>query len=271
MSDIAVSVSGIGKRYTINGARNQSSLAEQIQRYLPFGRPRAAVAPELTLAEDATEFWALRDVSLEVPEGEVLGILGRNGSGKSTLMKILARITAPTTGTVRMTGRIGAMLEVGTGFHPDFTGRENIFLNGAILGLPRAEIARHIDEIIEFSEIGAFIDNPVKRYSSGMFLRLAFSVLAHLDADVMLIDEITAVGDAGFARKSLDKIRQMVRSGRTVLFISHDMEAVRQLCDRCIVLDHGRIQETGEVDRCIRTYEALSRSQPVRLPIAAVG
>src|SRR2546421_12758153 len=192
------------------------------------------------------EVWALKDVSFQVKRGEVLGIVGRNGAGKSTLLKVLSRITNPTAGRVHLRGRVGSLLEVGTGFHPELTGRENVYLNGAILGMPRREIARKFDEIVAFAEVERFIDTPVKRYSSGMYLRLAFAVAAHLDPDVLLVDEVLSVGDAEFQRKSLGKMREVTGEGRTILFVSHNMAAIRALCDRVILLDAGRVVLDGD-------------------------
>jgi lipopolysaccharide transport system ATP-binding protein len=255
MTGDAITLNAIGKCYRLHHASHRPSLAEMLGRRLRrlAGTPSEAAVPP---------FWALRDVSFTVGEGEVLALLGRNGSGKSTLLKVLARITPPSEGTAELQGRVGALLEVGTGFHPDLTGRENVRLNGAILGLSRDDVDDRMDEILAFSEIGDFADLPVKHYSSGMFARLAFSVMAHLDADILLVDEVTAVGDAGFARKSLAKIREMVRSGRTVVYVSHDMRAVRQLCDRGAVLDRGELVLAGPVEACIRHYERLCQDGP---------
>lgn len=266
---VAVTMRGIGKRYRLDGPQSQDSLAAVLERGL--SRLRGVRVEPAPAPLGDRDFWALRGIDLAVHQGEVLGVLGRNGSGKSTLLKILARITPPTEGTAELHGRVAAMLEVGTGFHPDLTGRENAFLNGSILGLSRRRIAGRMDEIAAFAEIGRFLDVPVKHYSSGMFLRLAFSVLAHLEAEILLIDEITAVGDAGFERKSLAKLREMVGSGRTVLYISHDMQAVRSLCDRCIVLDRGRLHDEGDVERCIRVYEWLCRRGPLEHDRRAMG
>jgi ABC-type polysaccharide/polyol phosphate transport system ATPase subunit len=200
------------------------------------------------------EIWSLRDVSLAVEEGEAVGIIGRNGSGKSTLLKILSRITAPTEGRVRTRGRIGSLLEVGTGFHPELTGRENVRLNGAVLGMSRREVNRKFDEIVEFAGIGAYIDTPVKRYSSGMYLRLAFSVAAHLEADILLVDEVLAVGDADFQRRCLGKMSEVERSGRTVIFVSHNLDAVIRLCRRAVWLDGGRVRAAGATDQVVNAY-----------------
>jgi lipopolysaccharide transport system ATP-binding protein len=201
-----------------------------------------------------TTIWALKDINLDVQPGEVVGIIGRNGAGKSTLLKILSRVTEPTTGRVDLYGRVGSLLEVGTGFHPELTGRENIFLNGAILGMKRAEIERKFDEIVAFAEVDEFIDTPVKRYSSGMFLRLAFSVAAHLEPEILVVDEVLAVGDASFQRKCLRKMSEVAKEGRTVLFVSHNMGAIQGLCSRAIWLAAGRIEGDGEVHRVVADY-----------------
>ena len=198
---------------------------------------------------------ALEDINLEVKKGEAVGIIGHNGAGKSTLLKLLSRVTAPTDGTIYLNGRIASMLEVGTGFHPELTGRENIYMNGAILGMTRAEIDRKFDEIVEFSEVAKFIDTPVKRYSSGMYVKLAFSVAAHLDSEIMIMDEVLAVGDMSFQKKCLTKMRSAAKDdGRTVLYVSHNMSTIRNLCDRCIVMDHGRIIFNGDVEEAIALY-----------------
>ena len=198
--------------------------------------------------------WALQDVSLELARGEVLGIIGRNGAGKSTLLKILSRVTAPTSGRIRVKGRVASLLEVGTGFHPELTGRENVFLNGAILGMTKAEVARKFDEIVAFSEIEDFIDTPVKRYSSGMYVRLAFAVAAHLDPEILVVDEVLAVGDAGFQKRCLGKMGDVAKSGRTVLFVSHNMPSILNLCSRAIWMGSGRKQRDGEPDEVVKAY-----------------
>jgi lipopolysaccharide transport system ATP-binding protein len=200
------------------------------------------------------EIWALRDVSFDVDEGEVLGVIGRNGAGKSTLLKVLTRITTPTKGRAVIRGRVGSLLEVGTGFNPELTGRENIFLNGSILGMKRREIQGKLDDIVEFSGVGKFIDTPVKRYSSGMYVRLAFSVAAHLEPDILLVDEVLAVGDAEFQQRSLGRMEVLSGSGRTVLFVSHNMQAINQLCDRAILLDGGRVVEDGDASKVVTHY-----------------
>lgn len=207
-------------------------------------------------AEEAAEesFWALNDVSFEIQRGDIVGIIGRNGAGKSTLLKILSRITEPTTGYADVNGRIGSLLEVGTGFHPELSGRENIFLNGAILGMRRAEIEQKFDEIVAFAEVKKFIDMPVKHYSSGMYLRLAFAVAAHLEPEILLVDEVLAVGDAAFQNRCLGKMGDIAKGGRTVLFISHNMGAVRSLCNKGILLNEGRVAEAGEISKVIEQY-----------------
>jgi lipopolysaccharide transport system ATP-binding protein len=204
-------------------------------------------------------FWALEDVSFEVKEGEVVGIIGRNGAGKSTLLKILSRITEPTRGRADIFGRVGALLEVGTGFHPELTGRENIFLSGAILGMRKSEIARQFDAIVDFAEVEQFIDTPTKRYSSGMYTRLAFAVAAHLEPEILLVDEVLAVGDAAFQKKCLGKMEQVSGEGRTVFFVSHNTQAVRQLCTRGILLEHGRVAADGPTDSTLAVYNQKLR------------
>ena len=205
-------------------------------------------------------FWALRDVSFDVQQGEVLGIIGRNGAGKSTLLKILSRITEPTEGRVNLRGRVASLLEVGTGFHPELTGRENIYLNGAMLGMTRAEIKRKFDEIVAFAEVEKFLDTPVKRYSSGMYVRLAFAVAAHLEPEILIVDEVLAVGDAEFQKKCLGKMGEVARGGRTVLFVSHDLQAIMQLTKRTILLKSGCLEHDGPSPESIAVYRAKSRS-----------
>lgn len=242
--NIAINVENLSKRYLITdgslGAASRAGLAGNIFRR----RSRNA----------SSEFWAVRDLSFSIPKGQRVGIVGRNGAGKSTLLKMLSRITAPTTGTVRVRGNLSSLLEVGTGFHPELTGRENIFLNGAILGIPLAEIRKKFDEIVEFSGVEKFLDTPVKRYSSGMYVRLAFAVAAHLEPENLIVDEVLAVGDAQFQKKCLSKLREQGQNGRTVLFVSHNMHAVRQLCDRAIFLSEGRIVLDGDPDSVIERY-----------------
>jgi lipopolysaccharide transport system ATP-binding protein len=205
-------------------------------------------------AAGATEFWALRDISFEVEPGEVLGIVGRNGAGKSTLLKILSRIIKPTAGEIDMYGRSGSLLEIGTGFHPDLTGRENVFLNGAIIGMKRAEIKRKFDEIIAFAGVEKFLDVPIKYYSTGMHLRLAFAVAAHLEPDILILDEVMAVGDAAFQKKCLAKMKEVSREGRTVLFVSHDLMSVKQLCGRALLIESGKLLDVGDAGSVVTNY-----------------
>jgi lipopolysaccharide transport system ATP-binding protein len=203
---------------------------------------------------ESRDYWALRNVSFRVEPGEVLGVVGANGAGKSTLLKVLSRITRPTAGEIRVRGRVGSLLEVGTGFHPELTGRENVFLNGSILGMSRREVQRKFDQIVEFAEIGEFLDTPVKRYSSGMYTRLAFAVASHLEPEILVVDEVLAVGDAQFQQKCLGKMGQVSRSGRTVLFVSHSMTAIKALCTRAVLLEKGRVALDGEVDEVVNRY-----------------
>jgi len=224
----------------------------------------------MVLGDTVEEFWALKDVSFEVKRGEVLGVIGRNGAGKSTLLKILSRITEPTRGRVTLRGRVASLLEVGTGFHPELTGRENIFLNGAILGMTRAEIKQKFDEIVAFAEVEKFLDTPVKHYSSGMYVRLAFAVAAHLEPEVLIVDEVLAVGDAEFQRKCLGKMEEVSRrGGRTVLFVSHNMGVVTSLCPRVIWLDHGSAERDGSARAVIDDY--LQRGAPNGNPLIEMG
>ena len=248
MSATAIRIEGLSKRYRIGERQPYKSLRESIMRALskPF---RSGPG------EDAV-IWALKDVSLEIGEGEVVGLIGRNGAGKSTLLKILSRITEPTAGRVELHGRVGSLLEVGTGFHQELTGRENIYLNGAILGMRRAEIARKFDEIVDFAEVERFIDTPVKHFSTGMYLRLAFAVAAHLEPEILLVDEVLAVGDAAFQKKCMGKMGDVARGGRTVLFVSHNLAAVQALCQRAVLLRSGRMHLYGGVDEVVSTYHA---------------
>jgi lipopolysaccharide transport system ATP-binding protein len=244
-SDIALSIRGLSKSYTItHGGLKRPSFRELIVDRIrrPLHRP------------ETETFWALRDVSFEVARGDVVGIIGRNGAGKSTLLKILSRITEPTQGEIDVYGRIGSLLEVGTGFHPELTGRENIFLNGAILGMRRAEIRQRFNAIVEFAEIEQFLDTPVKRYSSGMYVRLAFAVAAHLDPEILIVDEVLAVGDAQFQRKCLGKMKDVASGGRTVLFVSHNIAAITTLCTAAVVLRKGQIVHAGHVDAGLKVY-----------------
>jgi lipopolysaccharide transport system ATP-binding protein len=237
----AIEVLSVSKEYFRGVHHTHTRLLSQV--ISQWGRTLLGKATGKDCATtDVEPFWALKDVSLTLEQGQVIGIVGRNGSGKSTLLKIIAQITAPTTGEVRITGRTGTLLEVGTGFHPELSGRENVYLNGAILGMSRAEIARKFDEIVDFSGVEAFIDTPVKRYSSGMHTRLAFSIAAHLDPEILIIDEVLAVGDAEFQRKCLAKMRDVTSDGRTVIFVSHSMTTVASLCTQCVLLDKGVVK-----------------------------
>ena len=254
--DIVIQAERVSKRYQL-GHTGGATLSEDLGALLARLRGRPDPRLPVGLVSDqrvGSEFWALRDVSFTVERGEMLGVIGRNGAGKSTLLKLLSRITLPTTGEIRMRGRMSSLLEVGTGFNPELSGRENIFLNGAILGMRRAEIQRKLDEIIAFSGIQHHIDTPVKRYSSGMKVRLGFSVAAHLEPEVLVIDEVLAVGDAEFQRKCMGKMKDVSRSGRTILFVSHNMTAVSTLCSRAIWLQQGRIEQDGPADQVVRSY-----------------
>jgi lipopolysaccharide transport system ATP-binding protein len=248
-SELAIQVRNLGKRYRLGGSRQPSyrSLRESLMNTLaaPLRRGHSGEAPEL---------WALRDVSFDVKQGEVLGIIGRNGAGKSTLLKILSRITEPTTGEADVHGRVGSLLEVGTGFHPELTGRENILLSGTILGMSRKDVQRRFDAIVDFAEVEQFLDTPVKRYSSGMYLRLAFSVAAHLEPDVLLVDEVLAVGDAAFQEKCMGRMGSVAREGRTVLFVSHNLAAVRQICNAGLVLARGQVVHYGTSASAVDAY-----------------
>jgi lipopolysaccharide transport system ATP-binding protein len=250
MSDIAIRAEGLSKLYRIGARERYQTLRDTVTDALtaPF-RPRAHRAEE-----QARTFWALRDVSFEVKHGEVVGIIGRNGAGKSTLLRILSRITEPTGGRVEVRGRVASLLEVGTGFHPELTGRDNIYLNGAILGMKKAEIERKFDEIVAFAEVEKFLDTPVKHYSSGMYVRLAFAVAAHLDPEILVIDEVLAVGDTQFQKKCLGKMGEAARSGRTVLFVSHQLAMVENLCSRAVLLDMGRTKFIGSAREAISVY-----------------
>jgi lipopolysaccharide transport system ATP-binding protein len=253
---IAIRVSHLSKEYRLGGPQE------------PYHTFRDAIINSLKAplkifhnTPSVEGFWALKQVSFEVNKGEVVGVIGRNGAGKSTLLKILSRITSPTGGTVELHGRVGSLLEVGTGFHPELTGRENIYLSGSILGMKRKEIDAKLNDIVSFSEIEKFLDTPVKRYSSGMYVRLAFAVAAHLEPEILLVDEVLAVGDAVFQKKCLGKMGDVAKEGRTVIFVSHNMSAVRQLCHSCILFDKGQIKEKGTPSTVIEHYLAMSSSE----------
>ena len=278
MSEVVISVENLSKSYRL-GAIGGGTLRADFSRWLAKMRgkedpnskiggvrnQKSEVRSQTSDLRSPTSdlFWALRDVSFEVKQGEILGIIGRNGAGKSTLLKILSRVTAPSSGQVKIKGRIASLLEVGTGFHPELTGRENIFLNGAILGMSKSEIKNKLDEIVDFSGVEQHIDTPVKRYSSGMYVRLAFAVAAHLEPKILIIDEVLAVGDAAFQKKCIGKIQSISeREGRTVLFVSHNLQAVRQICRRSVVLNQGQILFTGDVAIGINRYVGIQGDHP---------
>ena len=258
MKDIAIHVDGLSKQYHIGGPqKNYTRLGDQVIDALktPLRRVHKLWRGQTRSAADLDEtIWALKDVSFEIKQGEVVGIIGRNGAGKSTLLKILSQITEPTEGYADIYGRVGSLLEVGTGFHPELTGRENVYLNGAVLGMRKTEIDRKFDEIVAFAEIGKFLDTPVKHYSSGMQVRLAFSVAAHLEPEILLVDEVLAVGDAAFQNKCLGKMGEVVGMGRTVLFVSHNMAAVQSLCSRCLLINQGQLTFEGATTEVVQRY-----------------
>lgn len=266
VSDIVIRADHLGKRYLIG---HQSAaperyvtlrdmVASSLREIIRSARDIAA-GKEMVSGDEVEEFWALRDVSFEIRRGDIVGIIGRNGAGKSTLLKILSRITEPSEGRVEIKGRVASLLEVGTGFHPELTGRENIFLNGAILGMTRAEIRRKFDEIVAFAEVERFLDTPVKRYSSGMYVRLAFAVAAHLEPEILIVDEVLAVGDAEFQKKCLGKIKDVAGHGRTILFVSHNMGALTSICKDGILLENGRVVTCAPVESALRTYRSRRR------------
>jgi lipopolysaccharide transport system ATP-binding protein len=258
MNDVAICIENLGKQYHIGKKRKKyETLRDTLTDAFvaPFRRVSKLLHGQASGAAELDEaIWVLKDISLEIKHGEAVGVIGPNGAGKSTLLKILSRITEPTTGFVEIRGRVGALLEVGTGFHPELTGRENIYLNGAILGMKRVEIDHKFDEIVAFSGIERFIDTPVKHYSSGMYLRLAFAVAAHLEPEILLVDEVLAVGDAAFQKKCIGKMGKVAQEGRTVLFVSHNMGAITQLCERAIWLENGRIKLTGPSTEVVAAY-----------------
>lgn len=268
--DPAVEARGLGKRYVL---RHQSQgRYTSLRDVLAEGATRVvkrALGRQVASATFQEVFWALNGVSFVIGQGERVGIIGRNGAGKSTLLKILSRITEPSAGSVAIRGRVASLLEVGTGFHPELTGRENIYLNGAILGMAKAEIVRKFDEIVAFAEVERFLDTPVKRYSSGMYVRLAFSVAAHLEADILVVDEVLAVGDVQFQKKCLGRMEAVAQSGRTVLFVSHNMATITSLCSRCILLDAGRVAGDGAPSDVILRYYAGGASSPASFDTAS--
>jgi lipopolysaccharide transport system ATP-binding protein len=266
MSEIAIRVEGLGKEYHIGALRKQryNTLRDHVANAFaaPFRRAGKLLRGQATGAAELDEkIWALRDINFEVERGDVVGVIGHNGAGKSTLLKILSRITEPTAGMAEIHGRVGSLLEVGTGFHPELTGRENIFLNGAILGMARSEIAARFDEIVAFSEVEKFIDTPVKHYSSGMGLRLAFAVAAHLEPEILIVDEVLAVGDASFQHKCLGKMGEVAEAGRTVLLVSHNMGAITRLCERALLLSAGDLIHDGPATEVVAAY--LSAGRPI--------
>jgi lipopolysaccharide transport system ATP-binding protein len=252
MGDVAIQVDHLGKRYRIGERRERygtlrDALAQAVATSLRGWRHGAN-------RKSKAEIWALQDVSFEVRRGDVLAVIGRNGAGKSTLLKLLSRVARPTAGRAVIHGRVGSLLEVGTGFHPELTGRENVYLNGAILGMTRTEIERRFDEIVAFAEVERFLDTPVKRYSSGMYMRLAFAIAAHLEPEILLVDEVLAVGDAGFQRKCLGKMDEVAKEGRTVLFVSHNMATIQRLCHSALLLESGRVAACGTVSDVVQHY-----------------
>jgi lipopolysaccharide transport system ATP-binding protein len=261
MSDTIVQADNVGKRYHLGP---QEPLLRQLMRPLRawYHRRKYSAAGPPTPTTPNEEFWALRDVSFNIERGHVVGIIGRNGSGKSTLLKILSRITEPTTGRIELTGRVASLLEVGTGFHPDLTGRENIYMNGSLLGMRRKEINEKLDEIVTFADVDRFLDTPIKRYSSGMYTRLAFAVAAHLESEILILDEVLAVGDAGFQRKCLGKMNEASRQGRTVFFVSHNLPSILALCDRCMMLDKGVLVKEGPTTELTAFYQRSFYQKP---------
>ncbi len=261
MSDTVIRVEGLGKKYKIGHQRNGSDgLRHALNDLLTAPIRRLRQNGSTSRVAGSADFWALKDVSFNVAQGDVLGIIGRNGAGKSTLLKVLSRITEPTEGRVRIRGRVSSLLEVGTGFHPELTGRENVFLNGAILGMSKEEIKRKFDEIVAFAEVEKFLDTPVKRYSSGMYVRLAFAVAAHLEPEILIVDEVLAVGDESFQKKCLGKMDKVAQQGRTVFFVSHNMPSIKRLCNSVILLSSGRVVSSGSAGSVIGEYLRVNGS-----------
>lgn len=282
MSEVVIRAEGLGKKYQIahQGERPRyvalrDVLADKLlapKRWLASRASKAdGSSPGAGARQKSEEFWALKDISFEVKRGEALGIIGRNGAGKSTLLKLLSRITEPTEGRARIRGRVASLLEVGTGFHPELTGRENIYLNGSILGMSRVEIRKKFDEIVAFAEIARFLDTPVKRYSSGMYVRLAFSVAAHLEPEILVLDEVLAVGDMAFQRKCIDHMKRLARSGVTILLVSHNLFTVRAMCCRALVLSAGRLQFDGSAAEGVEIYQKNSQMEATSWALEVVG
>ena len=265
-SDIAIRAEGLGKKYIIGhqsaerGATLRDTIVRGVGELTRMGKAMVR-GQQIVAGDELEEFWALRDLDFEIKRGDVVGVIGRNGAGKSTLLKVLSRITEPTEGRVQINGRVASLLEVGTGFHPELSGRENIYLNGAILGMTRAEIRRKFDEIVAFSEVEKFLDTPVKRYSSGMYVRLAFAVAAHLEPEILIVDEVLAVGDAEFQKKCLGKMQDVAGEGRTVIFVSHNLATISSLCPQCILLDAGKIEIFAAADETIEKYAESNRTR----------
>ena len=272
MNDLAIKVDHVSKEYrlgAIGGATLKAELQSKIAKIRHKEDPNLKIGAK---SHDPNErFLALRDVSFEVKKGETVGIIGHNGAGKSTILKLICRVTYPTSGQIYMNGRLTSMLEVGTGFHPELTGRENVFLNGAILGMSKAEVQKKFDEIVEFSEVGQFIDTPIKRYSSGMKVKLAFAVASHLDSEIMIMDEVLAVGDVAFQNKCIERMKKVAaEEGRTILYVSHNMPTVRSLCDRCVVLSHGESIFDGNTDEAIEIYAKNDFSNEIFYDVSSI-
>jgi lipopolysaccharide transport system ATP-binding protein len=264
MSDIAIRIARVSKRYRLEGlARGRDTLRSRLGRALAGLRRRRSA--------DTGVFWALRDVSFDIERGTVTSIVGRNGAGKSTLLRILARVTEPTSGRIEIYGQISSLLDIGTGFQPDLTGRENVLLNASILGMRRTEVERRFDEIVAFAGVERFIDVPLKRYSTGMYMRLAFAIAAHLEPEILFVDEVLAVGDAGFQRRCLDRLRTVAAEGRTVVFVGHDLGAVAELSDRCVLLEDGRLRHIGPTPEVLETYRRSFEPPAPPAPAAAAA
>jgi ABC-type polysaccharide/polyol phosphate transport system ATPase subunit len=262
MTNVAISANGLGKRYRIGALSSQMTLGERLTHAMKAPARWVSSKNGNGSSGSHVDFWALRDVSFELRQGEVVGLIGRNGAGKSTLLKILSRVTQPTVGRAEIHGRVGSLLEVGTGFHPELTGRENTYLNGAILGMGKKEIDRKFDEIVDFAEVGDFIDTPLKHYSTGMQMRLAFAVAAHLEPETLLVDEVLAVGDLAFQKKCLGKMGEVASGGRTIIFVSHQLNQIRRLCEKVIWLDQGSIYQAGPTPEVTGAYETSMTRRP---------